>query len=68
MIKPIQKNGKAYTNKELTEVVQNLVMLLENVNGILANHQICLEALAKKLKLVKQDKQGITNTIGEQNA
>lgn len=68
MIKPIQKNSRAYTNKELTEVVQKLAMLLENVNGILASHQTCLEALTKKLKLMKQDKQGITNTIGEQNA
>lgn len=56
MVKPIQKNNKAYTNKELTEVVQDLVMLLENVNGILASHQICLEALIKKLKVIKQAK------------
>ena len=53
MVKPIQKNNKAYTNKELTEVVQKLVMLLENVNGILASHQACLEALIKKLKVIK---------------
>lgn len=65
MVKPIQKNNKAYTNKELTEVVQDLVMLLENVNGILAGHQTCLEALIKKLKVIKQDKQSITNTIGD---
>ena len=65
MIKPIQKNNKAYTNKELTDVVQDLVMLLENVNGILASHQTCLEALIKKLKVIKQAKQSITNTIGD---
>ena len=68
MIKPIQKNNKVYTNKELTDVVQNLVMLLENVNGILASHQACLEALIKKLKVIKQDKQSIANTTGDQNA
>lgn len=65
MIKSIQKNNKAYTNKELTDVVQNLVMLLDNVNEILSNHQICLEALTKKLKLIKQDKQSIVNTTGD---
>lgn len=65
MVKPIQKNNKAYTNEELTDVVQKLVMLLENVNGILASHQTCLEALIKKLKVIKQAKQSITNTIGD---
>ena len=65
MVKPIQKNNKAYMNKELIEVVHDLVMLLENVNGILASHQTCLEALIKKLKVIKQDKQSITNTIGD---
>ena len=56
MIKPIQKNNKVYTNKELTDVVQDLVVLLENVNGILASHQTCLEVLIKKLKVIKQAK------------
>lgn len=65
MVKPIQKNDKAYTNKELTDVVQNLVMLLENVNGILASHQICLDALAKKAGLIKKDEHATTNTIGD---
>ena len=65
MVKPIQKNDKAYTNKELTNVVQNLVMLLENVNGILASHQICLDALAKKAGLIKKDEHTTTNIIGD---
>lgn len=68
MIKPIQKNDKVYTNKELTNVVQNLVMLLEKVNGILASQQICLDALAKKAGLIKKDEHATINTIGEQNA
>lgn len=64
-IKKLEKVNEVYTNKELTNAVQNLVMLLENVNGILASHQICLNALAKKAGLIKKDEHATVNTIGD---
>lgn len=63
-IKKLKQDNKIYTNQQLTNAVQNLVTLLENVNGILASHQICLDALAKKAGLIKKDEHATTNTIG----
>ena len=54
-----------YTNQQLTNAVQNLITILEKVNGILISHQICLDALAKKAGLIKQDEHATVNTMGD---
>ena len=62
--KKLTKNNKVYTNKELTNAVKNLLTMIEYINGGLASHQICIDSLAKKAGLIKQDEHATANTIG----
>lgn len=46
-VKKLKKEDRIYTNKELTNVVKNLLTMIEYINGGLANHQACIEGICK---------------------
>ena len=46
-IKKLTNEDRIYTNKELTNVVKNLLTMIEYINGGLANHQACIEGICK---------------------
>ena len=46
-IKKLKNEDRIYTNKELTNVVKNLLTMIEYINGGLANHQACIEGICK---------------------
>lgn len=46
-VKKLKKEDRIYTNKELTNVVKNLLTMIEYINGGLANHQACIEGICR---------------------
>ena len=46
-VKKLKKEDRIYTNKELTNVVKNLLTMIEYINGALARHQGCIEGICK---------------------
>lgn len=46
---------KVYTNEQLTNAVNNILYMLEQINGTLANHQGCIEGICKLQKITIED-------------
>lgn len=46
-IKKLKEDNKIYTNRQLTNAIKSLLYALEYTNGILANHQACIEGICK---------------------
>ena len=46
-IKKLKNDDRIYTNKELTNMVKNLLTMIEYINGGLVRHQGCIEGICK---------------------
>ena len=46
-VKKLKNEDRVYTNKELTNMVKNLLTMIEYINGALANHQGCIEGICR---------------------
>lgn len=54
-IKKLKNDDRIYTNKELTNVVKNLLTMIEYINGGLANHQACIDGICKITGITIED-------------
>ena len=54
-IKKLKNEDRVYTNKELTNMVKNLLTMIEYINGGLANHQGCIEGICKITGITIED-------------
>jgi len=54
-IKKLKSDNKVYSNIQLTNVVKNLITMIEYINGGLANHQACIEGICKITGITMED-------------
>ena len=54
-VKKLKSEDRIYTNKELTNVVKNILTMIEYINGGLANHQACIEGICKITGITIED-------------